>query len=295
MKIKSQLINLVPLLAIPAAIFLPQTGGLFSPFTTWLLGGLLFVAFLGLDTKKLLHELKDPMDQFFMTMVILVVTPLVVMPIMGHFFPAFLLGALLFMLMPSAVSAPAVTRIYGGNVALTTANTVFSNLLSPFSIPILIAFFAGKQVEVSLLTILWQLLILMVVPFLLSLLVQHFAGDLVEKTKKSYNSISLLILFLLFFGALSPFSRELVANFLNQSLWLAVIIAYVILFFFAKLMVVYVKAKRDKISIQANLMFTNVGLAIVLAQNFFGSAEVIFIIYCQIFWLLMLSLFRYLK
>ncbi len=295
MKIKSQLTNLIPLLAIPAAIFLPQIGGVFSPFTAWLLGGLLFLAFLGLDPKKLIKELKSPMNQFFMAMVILVVTPLVIMPIMDHFFPAFLLGALLFMLMPSAVSAPAIVRIYGGNVALATANTVFSNLISPFSIPILIAFFAAKQVEVSLFTILWQLLILIGLPFLLSLMVRHFADKTIEKTKQSYGLISLLILFLLFFGALSPFSKELVANFSNQNLWLAVIVVHIILFFFAKLMIVYVKAKKDKISIQANLVFLNVGLAIVLAQNFFGSAEVIFIIYCQIFWLLMLSLFKYFK
>ena len=201
MKTKSQLINLLPLFAIPAAIFLPQMGGVLSPFTTWLLGGLLFLSFLGLDPKKLIHELKSPIDQFFMTMVILVVTPLVIIPIMKHFFPQFLLGALLFMLLPSAVSAPAITKIYRGNVALTTANTVFSNLFSPFTIPILLALFASKEVDVSLYTILWQLLILMAVPFALSLLVQNYAGNVVEKTKKSYSLISLLILFLLFFGA----------------------------------------------------------------------------------------------
>ncbi len=235
------------------------------------------------------------MDQFFMAMVILVITPLVVIPIMGHFFPEFLFGALLFMLTPSAVSAPALVRIYGGNVALTTANTVFSNLLSPLSIPVIIAIFATKKVKVSLLAILWKLVILMGVPFLLSLLVQHFAEKTVLKTKKYFSAVSLLLIFLLFFGALSPFSQELIANLLNKCLWLAVLIAHIVLLFFAKLMVVYVKGKKDRISIQANLLFTNVGLAIVLAQTYFGPTEMIFIIYCQVFWLLMLSLFRYIE
>ncbi len=295
MKVKTQAINLIPLLAIPAALALPQIGRLFSPFTTWLLGGLLLVAFLGLDPKKLLNELKEPMDQIFMVMVILVVAPLVSIPIMGHFFPQFLLGALLFMLLPSAVSAPAVARIYKGNVALTTTNTVFSNLLSPFTITILLAFFASKKVEVSLYTILWQLLVLMAVPFILSLSAQYFAKKTIEKTKKSYKLISLLILFLLFFGALAPYNKELVANLLNQTLWLAVLVAHLILYFFAKLMVIYIKGKKDKISAQSNLLFLNVGLGIVLAQSYFGPQEVIFIIYCQIFWLLMFSLFKYLK
>jgi len=295
MNIKTNLKNFIPLLAIPAAMLVPQIGGILSPFTSWILGGLLFFAFLGLEPKKVFKELRKPMQAFYMSMVVLVITPMVILPVMHYFFPNYQLGALLFMLMPSAISAPAIAGIYGGSVALASVNTVLSNLLSPFTIPILIGFFAGGAVKVSLFKILSQLLILMVTPFLLSLVAHHFAEDTIKKAKSHFGLIALGLLFLLFFAALSPYKAELISNLLNGSLWLAVLIAHLILFFFAKLMVAHVKVKQDRVSIQSNIMFLNVGLAIVIAQSYFGPQEILFIIFCQISWVILVGLFKYLK
>lgn len=295
MHLKTNLKNFIPLLAIPAAIFFPQVGSVLSPFTTWILGILLFFAFLGLEPKKLLKEFRHPLEAFYMGMVVLVITPLVILPIMSHFFPEYQLGALLFMLMPSAVSSPAVAGIYGGSVALASANAVFANLLSPFTIPILIGFFAGSTVKVSLFKILYQLIILMAIPFVLSLAAHHAVEDKIQKAKKHFGFIALSLLFLLFFAALSPYKTELTSNLLNGNLWLAVLVAHLILFFFAKLMIAHVKVKKDRISIQSNIMFLNVGLAIVLAQNYFGPSEILFIIFCQISWVILVGLFKYLK
>ena len=130
---------------------------------------------------------KEDVQAFYMSMVVLIITPLVILPIMNHFFPDYQLGALLFMLMPSAISAPAVAGIYGGSVALASVNTVLSSLLSPFSIPILIGFFAGGAVKVSLVKILTQLLILMLTPFLLSVVAHHFAEGAIQKAKKHFG------------------------------------------------------------------------------------------------------------
>ena len=60
-------------------------------------------------------------------------------------------------------------------------------------------------------------------------------------------------------------------------------------------MVAHVKVKQDKVSIQSNIMFLNVGLAIVIAQNYFGPSEILFIIFCQISWVILVGLFKYLK
>jgi len=295
MKTKSTLLNFIPILSIPAAIFIPQVGKLFSHYTMWILAALLFFSFLGLNASELIKEAKKPMKPFFVSMVILIISPLVIYPVMERFFPIYLLGAIIFMLLPSAVSSPAVASIYGGNIAFATVIAVFSNLLSPFTIPLFLAIFMMTSVDVSTVSMLLQLLVIVVIPFILGLLTNRYAPSFVDKTKHHYKLINLLILFLLFYAALSPYVTELMANLTNWHLWLAVLIVHLTLYFFSKLAVLHESNIAEKISIESNMMFLNVGLGVVIAQTYFGPNEILFIIFCDIVWAFLIGLFKYLK
>jgi bile acid:Na+ symporter, BASS family len=294
-KIKSPLLNFITILSIPLAILIPQVGKVFSPYTSWLLGVLLFFSFLGISFDDLLRAVRKPIKPFFVSMVILIVSPLVIYPIMERFFPVYLLGAVIFMLLPTAVSSPAIAGIYGGDIAFGTVNAVFSNLLSPFTIPLFLVLFMGTSVKVSTTSMLLQLLLIVVIPFILGLLANRFAPAIVGKTKHHYRLINLLLLFLLFFAILSPYSKELTGNLLNWHLWLAVFVVHIVLYFFSKLTVLNTTNESEKISVEANMMFLNIGLAVVIVQNYFGPTEMLFIIFCEIFWVVMVGLFKYLK
>jgi BASS family bile acid:Na+ symporter len=294
-KIKSSLLNFIPILSIPAAIFIPQVGKLFSHYTMWILAALLFFSFLGLNAADLIKEAKKPMKPFFVSVVILIISPLVIYPVMERFFPIYLLGAIIFMLLPSAVSSPAVASIYGGNVASATVITVFSNLLSPFTIPLFLAIFMMTSVDISISSMLLQLLIIVVIPFVLGLLTNRYSPSLVDKTRHHYKFINLFILFLLFYAAISPYVPELLANLTNWHLWLAVFIVHLTLYFFSKLAVLHESNHAEKISIESNMMFLNLGLGVIIAQNYFGPNEILFIIFCDIVWAFMVGFFKYLK
>jgi predicted Na+-dependent transporter len=140
-----------------------------------------------------------------------------------------------------------------------------------------------------------QLLMIVVIPFVLSLMTSQFVPAFVQKTKPYYRPINLLLLFLLFFAILSPYSQELTDNLLNGHLWLAVFIVHLVLYFFSKLTVLNATNKSEKISVESNMMFLNIGLAVVIVQNYFGPTEMLFIIFCEIFWVVMVGLFKYLK
>lgn len=294
-KLKNTLFNFLPLIAIPAAIFFPMIGSIFSPYTSWILGTLLFFSFFGLDLHKLIKEFKRPMEPLLVSVVILVITPLLVLPIMQHFFPTYQTGALLFMSAPSAISAPAIASIYGGNIAFTALNTIFSSLLSPITVPTIITIFSEADVQVSFLDMTLQLVTLIFIPFFLSLGCSHYSVKMTQVVKKYNRLISLSLLFLLFFGILSPHKEKLIEFSLNINLWLAVLVSHLILFFFAKLMSFHIKQKDRKVSLESNLFFLNVGLAAILAQNYFNYEAVLFIVFCQIIWVLMVGFFRYLK
>lgn len=295
MKTKTHLSHFLPLLALPAALFIPEVGLIFSPYVSWILGTLLFFSFLGLDPSKLIRSLRRPLEPFYMSVVILAVTPLVAIPIMGHFFPDYQLGALLFLSAPSAISAPAIAGIYGGSIAFSAINTILSSLLSPFSTPAILTLFADTAIKVDFIKMTIQLVTLIFIPFILSLTFSHYAEKTTEKIKTYHKIIPLGLLFLLFLAILSPHRADLLAYAFNKELWLAVLLAHVILLFFAKLMTVNVEAKKRQVSIQSNLLFLNVGVSLILAKTYFGTPEILFVVFCQIFWVVMVSLFRYIK
>jgi predicted Na+-dependent transporter len=287
--------NFIPLLAIPVVIALPNVGLLLSPHTVWILGALLFVSFISAEMSQLWQSLKKPTRPLFFALTVLVLTPLVMLPLMQQFLPEYFVGAMIFMLLPSALSSPAVAGIYGGNVSLATVNTILSNMLSPFTITLFFAFFLGSEVTVDLASILTTLCLIIFIPFALGLLANRFAQPVIKKTKRYFRFASLLLIFFFFFGALAPYVNEMTANFSNTNLWLAVATAYLVLFLFAKLSVLYCTNRPERVAVESNLMFLNVGLGVVIAQNYFGPVEMLFIIFCEIVWVSMVTLFNYLK
>ncbi|MFH0820329.1 MAG: bile acid:sodium symporter [Candidatus Peregrinibacteria bacterium] len=287
--------NYFPLLAIPFVIAMPEISLWFAPYTRWLLGALMFFSFLGLGLTDLVRELRNSREAFYVSLVILVLTPLVIYPVMQRFFPEYLAGAFLFMLLPSAVSSPAVAALYGGKVAKATLNTVVSNLLCPFTITLFLALFMRANIHVDLMKIFFPLLVIIAVPFALGLLAHRVIPKWVDRTKHYYRPINLFLLFLFFVAALSPYGAKIVEHVLDGRLWTAVLVTYAVLFCFAKLSVLHQKDRAERVAIESNLLFLNVGLGVLLAQSFFGTEEILFIVFCEIVWLALVPLLKYFR
>ncbi|MBN1258760.1 bile acid:sodium symporter [Candidatus Peregrinibacteria bacterium] len=295
MKIPSALMNFIPLMAIPAAFAVPGIGKIFFPYTNWILGALLFTSFLALDWSDLKEAVKRPLKPFYVSILILILSPLIIMPIMGRFFPDFMLGAVIFMLLPVAVASPAVAGIFGGNVAIATINAVSTNLLSPFTIPFFLETFMRTSVEVDIIGMLIKLLLIVFIPFILSVALNRYCPRLIRKAKGYYRGISLGLLFLIFFAAVAPYTHELASNLLNSRLIVSVFISYFILYFFSRLILVCSPDKAERTAITANMLLPNVGMGVVLVQQYFGPQEMLFLIFCQVLWVILISIFKYFR
>lgn len=287
--------NFIPLLAIPFALLIPSVGQFFSPYASWILGTLLFFSFVGMGIEDLFHALRHPAKPFYLSLMILVMAPLVIYPIMQRFFPDYFLGALVFMVLPSAVSAPAVSAIYGGNVALASINTLLSSILSIFTIPLFFKFFLSAQVDVSARLVFFKLITIILIPFVLSLIAHRFGKKVLPAIKSHFRPISLMLLFLFFFAALSPYHQEMLANFSNGPLWLAVLITYLLLYAFAHLSLLYATDRPERIAVKSNILFLNVGLGLLVAQNYFGPTEVLFVVFAEIVWVALVALFKFFR
>ena len=289
MNSKVHLQHFIPLLSIPAAFLLPAVGQQFAPHTQWILAAMLFFSFLGFRIADIRHLLRRPLRSVAVIGIILVVTPLVFYPLSG-FLDAYATGAMLFMLLPSAISSPAVAALYGGEVVVATLDAVVTNLLSVATIPIFFSLVLHETIAVSAWAILQQMAVVILIPFAISSLISHFFPHMARKIHHHFKIANLVLLFFLIFGILSPNVTELRANILNSTLILSVLFTTLVLWVVARLTARLVKKPDEATSIFCNTLLLNTGLGAVLAQNYFGPNEVLFIVFCNIVWVLLVGI-----
>ena len=287
--------NFIPLLAVPAAFFFSGVGFLLSPYTSWILATMLFVSFMGLRLKKLMPGIRHPSKALIAVLMILVVSPLVAYPFARFLFPDFFLGVMLFMMLPAAVSSPAVADIYGGDVALATEDAVLSNLLSIITIPVFFGFFAHETVQVESLPILKQMFWVILIPFVLGVLGNAVAPKVATQIHRHSRMLNLALLFLLFFAAFSPHVKNMIASLRNPHLLLALVVTHALLHLLAKIDTWRSKNEAVKISILCNMVLPNVGLGVVLAQHYLDSSALMFILLSEVVWVVIVGLIHYLK
>ena len=287
--------NFIPLLAIPAAWLFPAVGKMFSPHTVWILAALLLSSFLGVRVKELVEVIRHPMRSLWTVFMILFAGPILILPIAQFLFPEYKVGALLFMMLPAAVSSPAVAAIYGGNVALATVDAVLSNLLSTLSIPLLFGLFVKGSVEVAAGSILRQMLLVIVIPFLVGTAINHFFPKLSKSIHRHSRMLNLILLFFLFFAAFAPYVKEMIMSLGNLHLIMALLMTHAILHLLAKVAGWHAKREDEKVGILCNMVLPNVGLGVVLAQHYLGAPEMIFILLSEVVWVIAVGLIHYLK
>lgn len=287
--------NFIPLLAVPAALVLPKIGVALSPYTTWILAALLFSSFAGIKFGEMATVVRHPARSMFTVLMILVVAPLAIYPIAQFLFPEFALGALLFMMLPAAVSSPAVAAIYGGNVAVATVDAVLSNLLSVLTIPLLFGLFAHESVDIGTASILRQMLFVIVLPFAVGALINRFFSNGAKALHRHNRIINLSLLFFLFYAAFSPYIGVMLESLTNLHLILALIMTHAILHVLAKIATLGSKDEGEKVGILCNMILPNVGLGVVLAQHYLGAPEMIFILLSEIVWVVVVGLIHYVK
>jgi len=295
MKIHLHPTNFIPLLAIPAALAFSGVGFQLSPYTSWILAGMLFFSFLGLRAKDLLPAIQRPSKVLIAVTMILIVSPIVVYPFAKLLFPDFFLGAMLFMMLPAAVSSPAVAAIYGGNVGLATVDAVVSNLLSIITIPLFFGWIAHESVQMDSLPILRQMLWVILLPFALGMLGNHWLPKAAKAIHRHNRMINLFLLFFLFFAAFSPHIHNMIDSFRNFHLILALVVTHTLLHLLAKVDTWRSKNEADKVGILCNMVLPNVGLGVVLAQHYLDSPALMFILLSEVVWVVVVGFIHYLK
>jgi BASS family bile acid:Na+ symporter len=79
---------------------------------------------------------------------------------------------------PGGVSSNVITYIAGANVALSVTMTACSTLLSPLMTPLAVKLLAGQYIEIDPRPMVFNILVLVIVPLVAGLLVNRYAGKI---------------------------------------------------------------------------------------------------------------------
>ena len=131
--------------------------------------------------------------------------------------PALAIGVMILALSPGGVTTNVLTKIAGGNTALSITLTAVVTLISVVTLPIIIGFsmrhFTGVETpHFSILKISLSIFAITVLPVVLGVLLTHKFPDLVNNARSVLSKIALVLFVVIVFAAISSNWNTLIVN-----------------------------------------------------------------------------------
>ncbi|WP_240531837.1 bile acid:sodium symporter family protein [Maribacter sp. 4G9] len=124
---------------------------------------------------------------------------LLVMPLMGYFLaqisnfpPEIAAGIVLIGCSPSGVASNVMAFLANANVALSITITSIATLLAPFITPLMMKVFAGEFIEIDVLSMMWSIIKMIIIPIGAGLLVNKILGKNAKFIGRAMPLVSML-------------------------------------------------------------------------------------------------------
>lgn len=257
-----------------------------------LLGMMLFMAFLKIDALEVIENMKNFRLMSWITFVYMLAVPLVFYFAARIFDHEFAIAMLLLTAMPAGVATPVLTDIARGNIPLSMSLAILTQLVAPFSVPLLFWLLNISSVNINELLILKDIAILVFVPMIVSQFAKRFLLRTVERSQKFFTSFNVLILFSFIFITISS-QREIILGNPAGVIWkLAVLYLVFIILHFIGYMAVPRESRESRIAVAIGSAYMNNGLAIVLAVSYFSPSILILMVLSEFPWSTLLAPFK---
>jgi len=253
------------LVAVSISFLWPASGFFLKPYVNYFLMGIMFLSCLDIDLKQLKNDLKNFKKQAIIILISQLVGPIIVLCLKPFLSEEIFLGLILASAIPIGRSSVFLSKIFGGDAVLPLVASSISNALSPITVPFLVLVFAKTSIKIDPVqmgsTILW----LVLVPIILAILAR-MTGK-VNFLIKQASSLSILLLFLIIIGIISPL-RETILNNLTNSLILMLLIAGLMMINFWFGWIIGNK-REEKIALAITASYKNYTLGTLLALSMF--------------------------
>jgi BASS family bile acid:Na+ symporter len=228
----------------------------------------------------------------FMASFYMIIIPLLFYVAVKFFDRELAMGILLLTAMPAGVSAPALTDIAKGNASLSMSLTIVTQLVAPFTVPLLFWFIDIRGLEINKIMIFRDIALLVFVPMLISQLLKRILPDLIRRTQHFFTSANVLILFTFVYVAIAS-QRNVILDNLSGLIWkIAVLYLVFILLHVAGYMISFKERKENRIAVAIGAAYMNNGMAIVLAASYFKPEILVLMVLSELPWNTLLAPFK---
>ncbi|WP_456271064.1 bile acid:sodium symporter family protein [Bacillus sp. AK031] len=265
----------------------------------WIFAIMTFAGSLSSNFSSLKNTLTKPLPLLMAMFILHLLMPVWAFGIGSLVFPddgLTVTGLVLGMVIPTGITSFVWVSIYKGNIELALSIILLDTILSPFIVPYSLTFLAGERVEMDTGSIMSGLLLMVVVPSIFGMLLNHLTRGRIKNTLgaklQPFTKIGI--------GIVVSINSAAVAPFLSKVDWKLISIAFTVLFIafggyvFAWLIAKLTKRSRDT---KVSLLFTggmrNISAGAVIAVQYFPAAVAVPVVIAMLFQQVLASLFGF--
>jgi BASS family bile acid:Na+ symporter len=194
--------------------------------------------------------------------------------------------------MPAGVSTPVLTEIAKGNISLSMSLVIVSQLLAPFTVPLLFWLVDINSLTINKLLILKDIAILVFLPMIISQIVKRFLPRTIARTQHLFTSANVFLLFSFVYIAISS-QRNVILENPTGLIWkIAVLYLVFILLHIIGYIICPGETRENRIAVAIGAAYMNNGMAIVLAASYFKPEVLVLMVLSELPWNTLLALFK---
>lgn len=257
-----------------------------------LLGLMLFFVFLKIDALEILENIRNYRLMIYIAVVYMFVIPLLFFLPLNLFNADLATGILLLTAMPAGVSTPALADIVKGNISFSMSLAIVSQLVAPFTVPLLFWIIDVKGLEINKLLVFRDIALLIFIPMIVAQLFKRFFRGAVRRIQHFATSANILLLFTFVYIAISS-QRNVILENPSSLIWKILLLYAVFILLHLIGYVAYYKGTREnRISVAIGAAYMNNGMAIVLAAAYFKPEIVVLMVLSELPWNTLLEPFK---
>ncbi|MBU0646111.1 bile acid:sodium symporter [Patescibacteria group bacterium] len=281
--------------ALSAALLFPNNVIGLAPFGTFFLQIIFFLTSLKLDPQEVLKAIRNWPLLLAANAFTLIILPAVTYVVARSLVPDLAVPLMLIAALPTGMTAPLLCEVVGGRVGLALVVALTTSLLAPLSIPLVVGTLASTAVNVSMLTMFWSLVKVIIMPFILAQIVKKLWDRKIRFTFFTFKPVSLILLGLLIAGAVAKQADYIIDNFGNVVIsQLIVLSIYMLAVLLVGYYVAFWRQCDERATVAVSMAYMNFTLGIYLAGQFFNDPNVLLASVLVIFpWALSLFPFKW--
>ncbi len=260
--------------SIAVGVFFPRAGRLFAPLPVYCMMILLFLSFLSIRLGDVWEAFRTGLSTLvWMVSVKLLVLPALVFLLFREVWPEYALGALLVSGISTGVVSPFFAALLQANSPFVLVMVVATSVAVPFTLPLLVHGFVGRTMDLSLLSMLRLLAMVIFVPLAVAETWRRLSPTAVDAIHSRRYPVSLVLFAVTNLGIFSKYSAFFLERPGTVLEALAVSVGLAAIYFASGLMLSWGRPVADQLSAVISFGLMNNVLVVVFSAQFFGPIE----------------------